>query len=425
MPSARVKKKESTVKWAIRAQRLFDGTGGTVMRDTVVVIDDGRIAAVGPAAQVPLPTGRQVVDVGDRTIMPGLIDAHVHILSTGSAISGQESRVMTDDQVLLVGARNAQLALRSGLTTVRDCGDRHYLSLALRDFINGGGLAGPRLVCSGPVLTSTAGHLWWDGIECDTVDDLRRGVRTLVKHGVDCIKLMGTGGNATPGSNPEASQYDAAGFMAVAEDAHRMGKKVAVHVHGVEGTRMAVDAGIDTLEHVPFRAHGRIEYDERLVEDIMRKGLIVSLAMPATWYRLRAEDMREARTHPGHLWETRYETIRRMHAAGVKLVVSSDTGSTATRIDELALLMEFLVKGVQIPAADILRGATGLAAEAVGMADDIGTLVPGKLADMVVVDGDPLTDITAMQRIHTVVKGGEVVVREGGLLLPAAGVESH
>jgi imidazolonepropionase-like amidohydrolase len=424
MPSARGKK-ESTVKWAIRAQRLFDGTGGAVMRDAVVLIDDGRIAAVGPAAQVPLPTGSQVVDVGDRTIMPGLIDAHVHILSTGSAISGQESRVMTDEQVLLVGAQNAQLALRSGLTTVRDCGDRHYLSLALRDFINGGGIAGPRLVCSGPVLTSTAGHLWWDGIECDTVDDLRRGVRTLVKHGVDCIKLMGTGGNATPGSNPEASQYDAAGFMAVAEDAHRMGKKVAVHVHGVEGTRMAVDAGIDTLEHVPFRAHGRIEYDERLVEDIMRQGLIVSLAMPATWYRLRAEDMREARTHPGHLWETRYETIRRMHAAGVKLVVSSDTGSTATRIDELALLMEFLVKGVQIPAADILRGATGLAAEAVDMAEDIGRLAPGKLADMVVVDGDPLTDITAMQRIHTVVKGGEVLVREGGLLLSPTGVESH
>jgi imidazolonepropionase-like amidohydrolase len=411
------------VKWAIRAQRLIDGAGKPVMHDAVVVIDDARIAAVGPVAQVQLPSGLRVVDVGDRTVMPGLIDAHVHILSTGSAISGQESRAMTDHQVLLVGARNAHLALKSGLTTVRDCGDRRYLSLVLRDFINGGSMAGPRLVCSGPVLTSTAGHLWWDGIECDTVDDLRRGVRTLVKHGVDCIKLMGTGGNATPGSNPEASQYDASGFMAVAEDAHRMGKKVAVHVHGVEGTRMAVDAGIDTLEHVPFRAHGGIAYDEHLVEAIVRKGLIVSLAMPATWYRLRAEDMREARTHPGHLWEARYETIRRMHAAGAKLVVSSDTGSTGTRIDELALLMEFLVKEVQIPAADILRSATGLAAEAVGLADDIGTLTPGKLADIVVVDGDPLTDITAVKRLHTVVKGGEVLVRDGGVLLPSPGVE--
>jgi imidazolonepropionase-like amidohydrolase len=404
------------VKWTIHAKRLFDGSDSPVMHDAVVVIDDGRISAVGPTSQVSPPPDVKVLDAGDRTVMPGLIDAHVHILLTGSVISGQESRAMTDQQGLLVGVRNAQLALKSGLTTVRDCGDRNYLSLALRDFISGGGLAGPRLVCSGPVLTTTAGHLWWDGIECDTVDDLQRGVRTLVKHGVDFIKLMGTGGNATPGSNPEASQYAAAGYQAVADDAHRMGKKVAVHVHGVGGTRMAVDAGIDTLEHCPFRAHGRIEYDERLVEEIIRKGLIVSLAMPATWYRLRAEEMREARTHPGHLWESRYETIRRMHAAGVKLVVSSDTGSTGTKIDELALLMEFLVKGVQLPAAAVLHGVTGLAAEALGMGDAVGTLKPGKLADIVIVDGDPLTDITTMQRIHTVIKDGQVLVGEGKML---------
>jgi imidazolonepropionase-like amidohydrolase len=213
--------------------------------------------------------------------------------------------------------------------------------------------------------------------------------------------------------------------MAVAEDAHRMGKRVAVHVHGVEGTRMAVDAGIDTLEHVPFRANGGIAYDERLVDDIVRRELTVSLAMPATWYRLRAQDMREARMHPGHLWEARYETIRRMHAAGVKLVVSSDTGSTGTGIDELALLMEFLVKGVQLPATGVLHGATGLAAEAVGMANDIGTLTPGKLADLIIVDGDPLTDISAMQRLHTVVKGGEVLVRDGGILQSRRGAVRH
>jgi imidazolonepropionase-like amidohydrolase len=402
--------------WAIRAKRLFDGMSSSGVRDAVVVIDDGRITAVGPAAQVALPPGTVVMDAGDKTVLPGLIDAHVHILLTGSAYSGQEERAASEPQSLLVGARNAQLALQSGLTTVRDCGDRNYLSLVLRDFISNGGLPGPRLVCSGPVLTSTAGHLWWSGLECDTTEDLRHGVRTLVKHGVDCIKLMGTGGNATPGSNPEASQYDAMGFQAVADDAHRMGKKVAVHVHGVEGTRMAVDAGIDTLEHVPFRAHGTIAYDEHLVEDIVRRGLIVSLAMPATWYRLRPEDLREARTHPGHLWEHRYETIRNMLAAGAKLVVSSDSGSTGTRIDELALLMEFLVKSVQLPTTDVLRGVTGLAAEALGLADRLGSLAPGKAADVVIVDGDPWLDITAMQRVHTVIKDGKTLVSEGRLL---------
>ncbi len=304
------------------------------------------------------------------------------------------------------------------MTTVRDCGDRNFLSLVLRDFINHEQLAGPRLVCCGPVITTTAGQLWWNGIECDTDDDLRRAVRTLVKHGVDFIKLMGSGGNATPGSNPEVSQYPASGFKAMASDAHRMGKRVAVHAHGTESIRLAVDADMDTLEHCPFRAHGTIEYDGRIVEEANRKGLIVSLAMPATWYRLRAEDMKDVRAHPGHLWEQRYETIRKMHADGVKLVVSSDQGSTGTRIHELSLLMEFLTKELQIPAADVLYGVTGLAAEAVGLEHCVGTLEPGKLADIVIVDGDPLADMAAMRHIHSVIKDGTVVVRNGAMLWP-------
>jgi imidazolonepropionase-like amidohydrolase len=408
------------VKWAIKSQRLFDGSRRPMLQDAVVVIENKRIAAVGSASQVALPPDITVVDMGDRTIMPGLIDAHVHMLFTGSAFSGQESRTATDSQALLIGARNAYLALKSGLTTVRDCGDRNYLSLVLRDYINSGEFAGPRLVCSGPVITTTAGQLWWNGIECDTIDELQRAVRTLVKQGVDFIKLMGSGGNATPGSNPELSQYEAAGFRAVANDAHRMGRKVAVHVHGVEPIRRAVDAGIDTLEHCPFRAHGTIEYDERIVEDIVQQGLIVSLAMPATWYRLRAEDMKDVRMHPGHLWASRYETIRLMHAAGIKLVVSSDQGSTGTRIDELQLLMDFLVNKVHIPATDVLYGVTGLAAEALGLADCVGTLEPGKLADMIIVDGDPLTNIAAMRHVHTVIKDGEVLVHDRAMVWPHA-----
>ena len=392
------------MQWAIQAKQLYDGTRQRVIQDGIAVIDGERLSKVGAASDIVLPEGTDVLDVGDRTLMPGLIDAHVHILFTGSEKSGEESRTASDQQALLTGVRNAQHGLKSGLTTVRDCGDRNYLSLSLRDFIADGGLTGPRLVCSGPVITTTAGQLWWSGIECDTEDELRRAVRTLVKNGVDFIKLMGSGGNATPGSNPEVSQYEATAFQAVVQDAHRMGKKVAAHVHGVDSIRMAVEAGIDTLEHVPFRAHGTIEYDPRLVDDMLRKDLIVSLAMPATWYRIRADEMQEARSHPGHLWEQRYETIRRMQEAGVKLVVSSDQGSTSTRIDELSLLMEFLAQDVDMPALEVLYGVTGLAAEALGIEDEVGVLEPGKRADLVVVDGDPFTDMSAMRDIHTVGK---------------------
>jgi imidazolonepropionase-like amidohydrolase len=413
------------MKWAIHARRLFDGTGKPLVQDALMVIENQRISAVGPASQGPLPADVPVLEVGDRTVLPGLIDAHVHMLFTGGALSGQESRHATDSQALLTGARNAQLALQSGLTTVRDCGDRNYLSLVLRDYINSGGLPGPRLVCSGPVITTTAGQLWWNGLECDTDDELRRAVRTLVKNGVDFVKLMGSGGNATPGSNPEVSQYPATGFRAVADDAHRMGKMVAAHVHGIDSMALAAEAGIDTLEHCPFRAHGTIKYQEQIVDKIINKGLIVSLAMPATWYRLRVEDMQDVRAHPGHLWPERYDTIRKMHAAGVKLVVSSDQGSTGTRIDELHLLMAFLVETIKMPAAEVLYGVTGLAAQAVGMADRLGTLAPGKLADIVVVDGNPLTDMTTMGRMHMVIKDGQILGRDGALWWPASDPIHH
>ena len=406
-----------TRTWAIKAARLFDGTGAPPIENAVALIEGERIVAAGAASDVAVPDGADVLDAGDATLLPGLIDAHVHMLHTGSASSGVDSRAMNDQQLLLVGARNSLVALKSGLTTVRDCGDHDYMTLTLRDSIAAGTLPGPRFLCSGPVITSTAGQLWWSGIECDTPDELRRAVRTLVKNGVDFIKLMGSGGNATPGSNPEVSQYDAEGYRAVADDAHRLGKKVAVHVHGVDAIRYAVDAGMDTLEHAPFRANGGIEYDPQLAEDIKRKGIIVSIAMPATWYRLRAEDMRDVRAHPGHLWDSRPQSIRAMYDAGIKLVVSSDQGSTGTAIDELHLLMSYLVERVGMSPAAVLSGATGLAAEALGMEGELGTIEPGKLADLALVGGDPFADMAAMADVRAVVKGGRVVVRDGAVVV--------
>lgn len=404
--------------WAIKSKRLIDGTKNQLFNDGIIVLQKNRIVSAGPLSDIEIPRDIVVYDVGDRTIMPGFIDAHVHMLSTGSNSGGDESRAMNDHQATLQGAQNAFMAIKSGLTTVRDCGDRNFLSLILRDSISAGQIPGPRMICSGPVITSTAGQLWWNSIECDTKDELRRAVRNLVKNGADFIKLMGSGGNATPGSNPEASQYTAEEYQAVADDAHRMGKKVAVHVHGVQAIRMAVDAGMDTLEHVPFRAEGAIKYDEEIVRKIVDKNIIVSLAMPATWYRLNDEDMQDTRTHPGQLWEARYETIRNMHKAGVKLVVSSDQGSTGTRIDELALLSEFLVNEVGLPPCDVIYGMTGLAAEALGIEDQLGTLETGKLADITIIDGDPWENIGCLKNVHKVIKGGELAALNGGLIWP-------
>ncbi len=401
----------------IKANTFLDGTGAAPVQNAALVIEGGRITQFGPQSAVTAPPGARVVDFGDRTVMPGLIDAHVHILFTGSATSGHDLLAASPQQLLLTGVRNCQRALKAGLTTVRDCGDVDYLSLPLRDAVAEGVIAGPRIVASGPPITTTGGQAWQFSTECDSDEELRRAVRELVKNRVDFIKLMGTGGHATPGSNPEASQYPPEAYQTVAQDAHRMGKKVAVHVHGVEGIRSAVDAGIDTLEHCSWRGGGTISYNPEIVKRILDQDLFVSLAMPATWYRLRAAEMVDVRQHPEPLWEARYPTITAMKEAGVKLVVSSDTGSTGTEIDQLHLLLRFLVQRVGLSPVDAIHGATGLAAQALGIDDQVGDLQPGKLADILVVDGNPLLDISAMERVHRVFKAGEPVVQDGALVL--------
>ena len=401
----------------LKARTFLDGTGATPLSNGALIIEDDRITHYGPSESIATPPNAQVIDFGDRTVMPGLIDAHVHLLFTGSARSGHDLLSASPQQLLLTGVRNSQRALKSGLTTVRDCGDVDYLSLSLRDAIDDNILLGPRIICSGPPITTTGGQGWQFSIECDSDNELRTAVRTLVKGGTDFIKLMGTGGHATPGSNPESSQFPAEAYHTVAQDAHRMGKKVAVHVHGIEGIRNAVSAGIDTLEHCSWRGNGTIQYDQEVVKSIVDQGLFVSLAMPATWYRLKASEMVDVRQHPEKLWEARYPTISAMYESGVKLVTSSDTGSTGTEIDQMHLLMTFLSTKMGLSVTSIIHSATGLAAEALGLDHKIGTLNPGRIADLMIVNGNPLTDISTLGDVYQVYKSGRLVVKDGSLVI--------
>lgn len=403
----------------VKGKRLIDGTGREPIENPVVVIEDGGIVAVGPAQAVGIPEGAEVIDAGEKVLLPGLIDMHVHILQNGGPTSTRDFRAGSDQEALLTGARNACLALKAGLTTVRDCGGHTHLTLALREAIARGLIPGPRLQVSGAMITTTGGHCYYMGIEADTPDEVRKAVRSLVKEGVDFIKFVGTGGHATPGSNPEAPQYPLEGFEAVVEEARRLGKRVAVHLHGAEAIRMAAQAGIDTLEHCSWRSRGTIEYDERVAEEIARKGLTVSLALPASWYRLRLDQVVDLmdRAEREHLLEARYETIRRMYRAGIRLAASTDAGSTSTRIDEFALLLEFLVKTIGIPALDVIRMATLAPAQAMGLDDRLGSVEVGKRADIVILDGDPLADASALGRVDTVLKDGEIVVSEGRLIV--------
>ena len=232
----------------IQADRLFDGTGAEPIEQAAVVIGDGRIRAVGRRDEIVAPDGEaQRVEYAGCTILPGLIDCHVHLIFSAGPRPLDDLLADDDHALLLRAVHNAQTALRAGITTVKDLGGRGAVTLALRDAIGRGLLPGPRILAAGPPITSTGGHCNWLGGEADTADELRKKVRQLVKQGVDLLKVMASGGRMTPGSNVCAAQFTVEQLRALVEDAHRLGKSVAAHGHGVAGIRNAVAAGVGNI----------------------------------------------------------------------------------------------------------------------------------------------------------------------------------
>ena len=198
-----------------------------------------------------------------------------------------------------------------------------------------------------------------------------------------------------------------------------MGKHVAAHVHPTTAIKMAVEAGIDCLEHCSWLHPGGLEVDDAVLADIINRGTYISLGFPASWYRVPLGEIQDVMDRAGReaLLEPRYQSIKHMYDSDARVVASSDAGSTATRIDEFALLLEFLANTLKVPTQKVITSATSLAAEAIGLGDTVGSLEPGKQADILLVDGDPTTDITAFQRVVTVMKGGEVLAGKGRLIL--------
>ena len=402
----------------IKAAKLIDGKGTTI-ENAALLMDGDRITALGRQADIQPAEGVEVIDAGNRTIMPGLVDAHVHLVNSGGPLSALDGRSASDDDMMILTMKNALLAIRSGITTIRDLGGKGFITVAIRDAIAKGIIPGPRVVSCAAALTITGGQAHFKSLEVDTLDEMKKAVRYTIKGGADCIKIFGSGGNATPGSNPLAAQYSMVEFRVAAEEAHRLGKHVAAHVHPTVAIRSAVEAGIDSLEHCSWMSPGGISVDQGLLEEIINKGITISLGFPASWYRVPLDEIQDVMDRDGReaMLQPRYRTIREMYDSDARVVASSDAGSTATRIDEFALLLEFLVNRLEIPAERVITSATSLAAEAIGLGKDTGSLEPGKKADIILIDGDPLSDITALQRVDTVIKDGRVVASLGQVVI--------
>lgn len=386
----------------LTAQRLFDGRTPQVFDNWAIEIDDGRIVAIGPIQG--MRPGSDLVDLGDATLLPGLVDVHQHL-----ALDASDDPVAhlqaTDDTTLLEQMQAAaQRALAVGVTTIRDLGDRNYLSLTLRDRFRDGEAIGPRIVASGPPLTVTGGHCWFLGGEVDGIDGVRQAVRDRVAHGVDVVKIMATGGNLTPTLGPHESQYTQAELGAAVEEAHAHGLMLAVHAHGPQGIADALAVGADSIEHCTFFTADGVADDPELLDQLAAGSSTISMTgavVPGSTPPFPAMLPRIAAIRDNHT------TLRRL---GARIVCSSDGGVGPNKPhDVLPYGVSHFLPGIGMTNTEALVATTSVAAEVCGIADATGTLEPGKDADILAVAGNPLADITAIHDVVAVYTRGRRV----------------
>jgi len=380
-------------------------TGSETVVDGAVVLGDRTVVWAGAAGALPgeyaaLPrTGYP-----GSTIMPGLIDSHVHLGFDGGPDPAARMRAETNEQQLVLMLRNARDLLGVGVTTARDLGARAYLDVVVREAIAAGLARGPRLVVAGPPVTVTGGHCWFMGGEADSEDDLRRIVRTHHKHGADLIKVMVTGGFMTTGSAPWYAQFTAGQLAVIVAEASRVDKQVAAHAHGLEGIRRAVAAGVTTIEHCSWVTETNDRrFDERLAAQIAERGIVVCPTV-----NVNAPYVAEltGRT-PG-------QNVRTMRQMGVRIIAGTDAGISNTPHHQYAGGLAAMVTLLGFAPADVISMATTEAAAVLGVGAVTGRLAPGYDADLIVVDGDPLADITALGRLRRVIARGRDYVPDSG-----------
>jgi len=396
---------ETTV---VRAARLFDGTGA-VLSPATVIVEGKRIAAVGEALAVP--EGARVIDLGDATITPGLIDLHTH-LTDRFGVHWEEALVTTTPpEAALWGAKNARDTLMAGFTTCRDMGPTWpYVDVELRDAIEAGAVPGPRLLVAGNYVSSTGGagdarqfSIYVDvpivRNLADGPDEIVKAVRTHLKQGADFVKILATGAVLSQGIPPGSQQYSDEEIRAAVVEADRWGRQVAAHAHGAEGIKAAIRAGVRTIDHGSFLDDEAVEM-LRGSETYYVPTLYTSEIIEASEHVPASEKERERQVRGAQ-----DAGFRRALAAGIPIGMGSD--SAVIPHGENARELAVRVRLGEAPAAALLS-ATRVNAEILGLEASIGTVEPGKLADLAAFEGDPLTDIAALERPVFVMKGGIV-----------------
>jgi imidazolonepropionase-like amidohydrolase len=403
--------------FVIRAARLIDGTGAAEIQNGAVVVVGDSIVAVGPASSVKVPAGARTIDLGDATLLPGFIDAHVHLASRvlGDPEADEAAVHDYDQYAAILGVLHAKSTLLGGFTSVRNVGARNFDDMALRKAITSSAIWGPRMENAGYAIGITGGHCDENGYKpglfdgsiktgiADGPEQVRAAVRYMVKSGADVIKTCATGGVLSEGDAVGASQYTYEEMKAMVDEATKLGRKVAAHAHGTEGIKIAVRAGVSSIEHGSFLdAEGAKMMAQRgtyLVPTLSAGEAVEIAANNGVLTGLRRQKALDAA-------KAMRNSVKIARAAGVHIALGTDAGvgKHGTNGHEFTLMVQW---GGLTPMESIIAG-TSNGAKLLGWDAHVGSLTAGKWADIVAVPGDPLKDITNMEKALFVMKGGAV-----------------
>src|SRR3954462_9222903 len=402
----------------LKAARIFDSAAGKYVTGQAIVIEGDRIKQLIPATEAANQTGAEVIDLGSATLLPGLIDCHTHLGARADRYDEIYDFKDTPFQSAFAGVMNARKTLEAGFTSVRDVGSLPFLAVDLRNSISEGLIIGPRIVASGPGISITGGHGDLNNYSpqtrvtmfpeerdygiADGADQIRHVVRAQVKYGVDVIKIMSTGGVLSKGDQPGAPQYTLEELRVAAETAHMAGRKIAAHAHGTQGIKNAIEAGIDSIEHASLVDDEGIrmakEHGTYFVMDIYNDDYILN---EAPKYGLTKEKYDKEKA----LGQLQRDNFAKAVKAGVKMAFGTDAGVYPH--GDNAKQFFYMVKYGMTPA-EAIQAATVNAATLIGRDKDVGAIDPGKFADIIAVAGDPLKNVTELEHVAFVMKGGTV-----------------